>query len=107
MYALLNGCFPFRGQTDEDLYRRIRRGTYHIFNQKVTREYLDILKRCLYINDDTRPTAKDLLDDPWFKIENIKERAYNEEKRQFKARIMAKNPIIKKTNHTIYIYSNN
>ena len=32
LYALLNGCFPFRGSTDEDLYRRIKRGTYHIYN---------------------------------------------------------------------------
>ena len=81
MYALLNGCFPFRGQTDDDLYRRIKRGTYHIYNQKVTREYIDILQRCLDINDDTRPTAQDLLEDNWFKITDIKQRAYDEEKR--------------------------
>jgi serine/threonine protein kinase len=23
LYALLNGCFPFRGATDKELYRRI------------------------------------------------------------------------------------
>lgn len=23
LYALLNGCFPFRGSTDKELYRRI------------------------------------------------------------------------------------
>ena len=32
LYALLNGCFPFRGATDDDLYRRIKRGTYQIYN---------------------------------------------------------------------------
>lgn len=103
LYALLNGCFPFRGQTDDDLYRRIRRGTYQIHNQKVTREYLDILQRCLDVNDDTRASAHDLIDDPWFKIEDIHQRAYDEEKRQFKARILANVPIIKKSSHTICI----
>ena len=107
MYALLNGCFPFRGQTDDDLYRRIKRGTYHIYNQKVTREYIDILQRCVDINDDTRPTAQDLLEDNWFKITDIKARAYDEEKRQFKARILAKVPLIQKTNQTICILAQN
>ena len=73
----------------------------------MTREYLDILQRCLDINDDTRPSAKDLLDDPWFSIDDIKQRAYDEEKRQFKAKILAKVPIIKKTNHTICILAQN
>jgi serine/threonine protein kinase len=103
LYALLNGCFPFRGQTDDDLYRRIKRGTYHIHNQKVTHDYLEMLQRCLDPNDDTRASAQDLLDDPWFKIEDIRQKAYDEEKRQFKARILAKVPIIKKSNHTICI----
>ena len=107
LYALLNGCFPFRGHTDDDLYRRIKRGTYHIYNQKVTREYLDLLQRCLDLNDDTRPSAQDLLDDSWFQIEDIKQKAYEEEKRQFKARILAKVPIVKKNNHTICILAQN
>jgi serine/threonine protein kinase len=73
----------------------------------VTREYIDILQRCLDINDDTRPTATDLLEDQWFKITDIKQRAYEEEKRQFKARILAKVPLIQKTNQTICILAQN
>ena len=68
---------------------------------------MDILQRCLDVNDDTRASAQDLLDDPWFKIEDIKERAYAEEKRQFKARILANVPIIKKSSHTICILAQN
>lgn len=73
----------------------------------MTPEYLDILQRCLDLNDDTRTSAQDLLDDPWFKIENIRQKAYDEEKRQFKAKILAKVPIIKKSNHTICILAQN
>ena len=36
LYALMNGKFPFRGDTDKDLYRRIQRGTFEIHNSSVT-----------------------------------------------------------------------
>ena len=61
------------------------------------------MQRCLDVNDDTRPSASDMLDDGWFAIEDIRQRAYEQEKKAFKAKIMAKVPIIKKTNHTICI----
>lgn len=32
LFALMNGRFPFRGDTDRDLYRRINRGTFEISN---------------------------------------------------------------------------
>lgn len=32
LYALTNGCFPFRGSSDKELYRRIQRGTYQLHN---------------------------------------------------------------------------
>lgn len=32
LYALMNGCFPFRGSTDKELYRRIQRGTFIMHN---------------------------------------------------------------------------
>jgi MAP/microtubule affinity-regulating kinase len=32
LYALLNGCFPYRGATDAELYRKICRGTYAMPN---------------------------------------------------------------------------
>ena len=73
----------------------------------MTREYLDILQCCLDVNDDTRASAHDLLNDPWFKVEDIRQKAYDEEKRQFKARILDKVPIIKKSNHTICILAQN
>jgi serine/threonine protein kinase len=36
LYALLNGCFPFRGATDKELYRRIQRGTFELHNSTVS-----------------------------------------------------------------------
>jgi hypothetical protein len=73
----------------------------------VTQEYLDVLQRCLDVNDDTRPSASDLLDDAWFGVENLRQRAYEQEKKAFKAKILAKVPIIKKTNTTICILAQN
>ena len=32
LYALMNGCFPYRGATDKELYRRIQRGTFALHN---------------------------------------------------------------------------
>ena len=32
LYALMNGCFPFRGATDKELYRRIQRGLFIMHN---------------------------------------------------------------------------
>ena len=68
---------------------------------------MDVLQRCLDVNDDTRPSASDLLDDAWFSVENLRQRAYEQEKKAFKAKILAKVPIIKKTNHTICILAQN
>jgi len=28
LFALLNGCFPFRGATDKELYKRIYKGQF-------------------------------------------------------------------------------
>ena len=59
---------------NDELYRRIKRGTYQIKNQKVNHKNLDLLQICLNTNDDTRASAKNLMEHPWFKIENIKQK---------------------------------
>lgn len=43
LYALMNGCFPFRGATDKELYRRIQRGTFVLQNQKLSDEFIELL----------------------------------------------------------------
>ncbi len=58
LYALMNGCFPFRGATDKELYRRIQRGTFVLHNQYVTDYFLDFLTKMINVNADERPTAE-------------------------------------------------
>lgn len=66
LYALMNGCFPFRGATDKELYRRIQRGTFVLHNSSVSDAFIDILTLMLNVNADDRPTADEVLSDPWF-----------------------------------------
>lgn len=66
LYALLNSCFPFRGATDKELYRRIQRGTFELHNQFVSDQFIELLKLMLNVVADERPSAEDILSDPWF-----------------------------------------
>jgi serine/threonine protein kinase len=70
LYALMNGCFPFRGATDKELYRRIQRGTFVLHNQNVTDSLNDILIKMLNTKADDRPSADAVLSDKWFKIDS-------------------------------------
>eukprot|EP00930_Biecheleria_cincta_P021471 TRINITY_DN1590_c0_g1_i1.p1 TRINITY_DN1590_c0_g1~~TRINITY_DN1590_c0_g1_i1.p1 ORF type:complete len:949 (-),score=129.50 TRINITY_DN1590_c0_g1_i1:137-2983(-) len=64
LYALLNGSFPFRGQNDRDLYRKITRGVFHI-PEHVSDGARAVLNRALTIDMTRRLTVDDLLADPW------------------------------------------
>ena len=63
LYALMNGCFPYRGATDKELYRRIQRGTFVLHNQSVTDYFVALLEKMLNIVADDRPTADEILKD--------------------------------------------
>lgn len=65
LYAMLQGCFPFKGATDKDLYRRIGRGTFTPMD-KVTIECQNMVQKILNVTPEARPSASDLLKDPWF-----------------------------------------
>ena len=69
LYALLNGCFPFRGATDKELYKKICKGQYVMHNQSVTTELLDFLNSMLNTDADLRPTAEEVLSHEWFSID--------------------------------------
>ncbi len=110
LYALLNGCFPYRGATDKELYRRIQRGTFVMHNTQVSESVSSILTRMLNVVADNRPSAEEILDDPWFtqpksngrkekgEFSNdhavaqaaLAEQARAEERRAFKAKILGK-----------------
>ena len=64
LYAMLCGCFPFRGSTDKELYKRICRGVYHISESVPTGGKI-LLSKIFQVDPSLRPTAHDILKDPW------------------------------------------
>lgn len=52
LYALMNGCFPYRGASDKELYRRIQRGTFVLQNPTVSDQFVELLSRMLNTNAD-------------------------------------------------------
>lgn len=64
LYALLCGSFPFRGQNDRDLYRKIVRGVFHV-PDLVGTETRNLLTRMLNTDMSRRPSVDDVLADAW------------------------------------------
>lgn len=64
LYALLCGSFPFRGQNDRDLYRKIVRGVFHI-PDFVGEGAKSMVQKALTTDMLRRPTVDDLLADAW------------------------------------------
>lgn len=64
LYALLCGSFPFRGQNDRDLYRKIVRGVFHV-PDCVGTEARNLLCRVLTTDMSRRPTVDEVLVDAW------------------------------------------
>jgi len=64
LYALLCGSFPFRGQNDRDLYRKIVRGGFTI-PEFVLETVRALLTRVLATDMQRRPTIEQVLTDNW------------------------------------------
>jgi len=60
LYALLNGWFPFKGWTDEELYSRINECDFAVYKH-MSRAVRDLLSWMLDIDADTRITASEIL----------------------------------------------
>jgi len=64
LYAMLCGCFPFKGANDRDLYRKITKGIFFI-PDFVSSGARSLLNRMLTVDMGKRPTVNDILADPW------------------------------------------
>jgi len=64
LYALLCGNFPFRGQNDRDLYRKIVRGSFHV-PDLVGDGARGMLGRILNADMTRRPSVDSVLADAW------------------------------------------
>ena len=106
LFCLFNGYFPFKGQTDAELYRRIQRGNYKMIRDDLSDDCLNLLKGILNVNPDTRLTAQDILQDNWFQSDSRKKRSHDEILQQFKARMLQQLPTKNKKPTTICIPGN-
>eukprot|EP00931_Biecheleriopsis_adriatica_P100465 TRINITY_DN75782_c0_g1_i1.p1 TRINITY_DN75782_c0_g1~~TRINITY_DN75782_c0_g1_i1.p1 ORF type:complete len:963 (+),score=168.35 TRINITY_DN75782_c0_g1_i1:136-3024(+) len=77
LYALLCGSFPFRGQNDRDLYRKIVRGVFHV-PEFVGEGARSLLHRALTTDMARRPTVEDLLQDQWLSAHREESHAVKE-----------------------------
>lgn len=68
LFTLLSGCFPYRGATDKELYTKIMRADYRLPPEvagTLSVEAINLLKRIFSIDAARRPSARDILNDPW------------------------------------------
>ena len=103
LFCLLNGFFPFKGNTDAELYRRINRGAFKMIRSDLSDECLNVLKEMLNVNQDARLTASELLNENWFMSDSAQKKSQAEIRRQFKAKILKKFPIRSVNKNTICI----
>eukprot|EP01022_Parablepharisma_sp_SALTPOND_P014704 TRINITY_DN201_c0_g1_i1.p1 TRINITY_DN201_c0_g1~~TRINITY_DN201_c0_g1_i1.p1 ORF type:complete len:638 (-),score=59.80 TRINITY_DN201_c0_g1_i1:11782-13695(-) len=64
LYAMLCGAFPFKGENDKDLYRKITRGFFDIPDHLSSLSKA-LLVRILQVDPDKRPNADKILLDVW------------------------------------------
>ena len=64
LFAFFCGCFPFRGQNDKELYKKIQKGELMVPDH-VPHGPRSILMRVLLVDPDRRLTAQELYNDPW------------------------------------------
>lgn len=64
LYAIICGCFPFKGANDTELYRKIQRGMY-VIPEFVQEGPKRLMRKLLQVDPSKRPTASDLLKDEW------------------------------------------
>ena len=64
LYAMLCGCFPFKGSCDSDLYRKIQRGVFSV-PEHVEEGPKRLIKKMIQLDPTKRPTAADLLAEDW------------------------------------------
>ncbi|CAG9326766.1 unnamed protein product [Blepharisma stoltei] len=64
LYVFLTGTFPFKGSNDHELYRKIRQSSYSL-PQYLSRTSSSLIARILKSDPNSRPTAQEILSDPW------------------------------------------
>jgi len=65
LYVMLSGKFPFKAQSQRELYRRIVRSSL-VIPTDFSPQAKAVIEGCLCKDDSPRPTVAQLLRDPYF-----------------------------------------
>ena len=71
LYILLCGSPPFYGKNEKEIFSKILEGNFtfkHKIWSKISYEGKNLVKKLLELNPDKRLSAKEALEDDWFKI---------------------------------------
>ena len=64
LYVLLCGTYPFKGQVDKELYKKIQYGQFTV-PSSISQGARSLISRILRLNPDKRPSVTDILKDAW------------------------------------------
>lgn len=70
LYAMLMGSFPFKGQSERELYTKIQRGQYK-YPELMSREAKYVVSRLLEVDSRRRFRACELLREPWIQCNDL------------------------------------
>ena len=59
-FVTLTGIFPFKGATDQELYKKINNAEYPRQELYFSKEILDLIGKMLKVNPDDRITASEV-----------------------------------------------
>lgn len=64
LYVLLCGTYPFKGQVDKELYKKIQYGQFTV-PASISQGSRSLISRILRLNPDKRPSVSEILKDAW------------------------------------------
>lgn len=70
LFAMLSGTFPFKGQSEKELYGKIQRAQFR-YPDNMTREAKYIISRLLEVDPRRRFRAQDLMRENWIKCTDL------------------------------------
>ena len=65
MYVLLCGTYPFKAESDRDLYKKIARGSYG-FPDTLSESARALITKLLQVDPKKRPTSEEVINDRFF-----------------------------------------
>lgn len=66
LFIMLQGVFPFKGDSDTELYNKIKSGEFTLFHN-ISKEAIALIYGMLTVDADMRPSCEELLDYAWFR----------------------------------------